>query len=90
VRPPGQVLPDDLFAPLFKHIGAPLEEQHAKDGFLELRGVHLAAQDIGCREEVPLKLRQGELAHNPSYIPSVKSSYRGTVGPRAVERSLNE
>src|SRR5438270_738130 len=66
---PDQVLPDDLLAPLLEHVGAALEEQHAEDVFLEFRGIHLAAQDVGCREEVPLKLRQGELAHRRLVFP---------------------
>ena len=37
-----------------------LEKEHAEDVFLELAGVHLAAQDVGGFEEVAFKLGQGE------------------------------
>lgn len=53
------LLRDDLFAALVEHIGTALEEQHAEDVFLELRGVHLAAQDVGGLEQVAFQLRKG-------------------------------
>ena len=43
---------DDLLPALRELVGAALEEQHAEDVFLELGGVHLAAQDVGGFEEV--------------------------------------
>ncbi len=43
---------DHFGAALFEHIGAALEEQHPKDVFLELGGIHLAAQDVGGFEEM--------------------------------------
>jgi hypothetical protein len=44
---------------LVEHVGAALEEQHPEDVFLELRSVHLAAQDVGGFEEVAFQLWQG-------------------------------
>ncbi len=38
-----------------------LDEQHAEDEFLELAGVHLAAQDVGGLEEEALQLGEGDL-----------------------------
>ena len=49
----GNRLPDPVFiffyllAALVEYVRAPLEEQHAEDVFLELGGIHLAAQNIG-------------------------------------------
>lgn len=51
---------DHLLAPLLEHVGAALEEQHAEDVYLELGGVHLAAQDVGGLEQVALQLGQGQ------------------------------
>ena len=56
----GHLLRDDLLAALVEHVGAALEEQHAEDVFLELRGVHLAAQDVGGLEEVAFELGEGQ------------------------------
>ena len=56
LRNQGQVLGDDFLIALGKDVGAALEEQHAEDVFLELRGVHFAAQDVGGGEEVAFKL----------------------------------
>ena len=39
-------------------VRAALQEQHAEDVFLELRGLHLAAEDVGGGEEVALELRK--------------------------------
>ena len=44
-------------------IGAALQEQHPEDVLLELRGIHLAAQDVRRREQVPLQLRQRQPRH---------------------------
>ena len=41
-------------------VGEPLQEQHAEDELLELRGVHLAAQDICGLEEKRLELGEGD------------------------------
>jgi hypothetical protein len=41
----------DLFATLIEQIAGALEEQHAKDVFLVLAGIHVAAQIIACREQ---------------------------------------
>jgi len=59
---PLDLLGDDLIPPLLEHIRAALQEQHPKDVFLELRGIHLAAQDVGRTEQVALQLGEGELA----------------------------
>jgi hypothetical protein len=45
---------DHLLAALVEDVGAALEEQHPEDVFLELGGVHLAAQDVGSFEEMAL------------------------------------
>ena len=50
----------DLLLALLEDIRAALQEEHAEDVFLELRGVHAPAQDVGGLEEVPLQLVEGE------------------------------
>ena len=35
-------------------VGAALQEQHPEDVLLELRGIHLPAQDVRRREQVAL------------------------------------
>src|SRR5690606_35196069 len=57
---------DNLLATLLEHVGAALEEQHPEDIFLELGGIHLAAQDVGGFEEVALQLGQGQWHGLPS------------------------
>jgi len=47
---------DNFVVPGLEHIGAALQEQRAENLLLELRGIHLAAQDVGGREEVTFKL----------------------------------
>lgn len=44
-------------------VGGTLQEQHPEDVLLELRGVHLPAEDVHGREEVAFELGEGELAH---------------------------
>ena len=39
-----------------EHVARPLQEQRAEDVLLELRGIHLPAQDVGGGEEVPFEL----------------------------------
>jgi alpha-methylacyl-CoA racemase len=56
----GTFLAIGVLAALVEHIGAALEEQHAEDVFLELRGIHLAAQYVGGFEEVAFELGQCE------------------------------
>ena len=51
----------ELFAFAVELIGEPLQEQHAENEFLKLRGVHLAAQDVGGLQEEGLKLGEGDL-----------------------------
>jgi hypothetical protein len=46
--------------PLLEHVGAAFQEQHPEDVFLELGGIHLAAQDVGGFEQVALQLGQGQ------------------------------
>ena len=43
-----------------EHVRAPLQEQHPEDVLLELGGIHLAAQDVGGREQMPLELGERE------------------------------
>ncbi|MNN35242.1 hypothetical protein D3C81_1490890 [compost metagenome] len=51
---------NDLLIALLENVGAALEEQHAKNVFLELRGIHLAAQNIGSLEQMAFQLLQRE------------------------------
>lgn len=51
---------EDPLAASLKDIGGPLEEQHPEDVLFELRGIHLAAQDVGCGEEMSFELRKGK------------------------------
>jgi hypothetical protein len=41
-------------------VGQALQEQHAEDEFLELRGIHLAAQDVGGLEQEGFELGEGD------------------------------
>ena len=47
-----QLSGDDLGMALVEHVRAAFEKQHPEDVFLELRGVHLAAQDVRGLEKV--------------------------------------
>jgi hypothetical protein len=58
--PPFDLLGDHLLEALLEHIRATLQEQHPEDVLLELRGIHLAPQDVGGAEEVAFELIQGE------------------------------
>ncbi len=55
----GEVLPDGGAFQL-ELIGQALEEEHAEDEFLELRGIHLAAQDVGRLEKEGFELGEGD------------------------------
>jgi hypothetical protein len=57
-----------------------LDEQHAEDEFLELGGIHLAAQDVRRLEEKVFKLGEGNL-----FTGHVVSSHRLAV-PRRLAR----
>jgi hypothetical protein len=57
----GEVFPAQLLALAVELVGQALEEEHAEDEFLELRGVHLAAQDVGGLEEEGFELGEGDL-----------------------------
>ena len=50
----------ELLALAVKLVGEALEEEHAEDEFLELRGVHLAPQDIGGFEKEGFELGEGD------------------------------
>ena len=54
----GEVLLAKMLALAVEFIGEALEEQHAEDEFLELGGVHLAAQDVGGLEQETFELRE--------------------------------
>ncbi|MCY1460806.1 hypothetical protein D9M71_783950 [compost metagenome] len=54
------LLSHDLLVALLEYVGAALEKQHAEDVFLELRGIHLAAQNVGGLEQVAFQLLQRE------------------------------
>ena len=47
----GEVLLAELLALAVELVGEALEEEQAEDEFLELRGVHLAAEDVGGFEK---------------------------------------
>ena len=49
---------DHFLAPLVEDVGRALEKQHPEDVFLELGGIHLAAQDVGCFEQMAFQLGQ--------------------------------
>src|SRR5467141_1560336 len=51
---------DDRLPALLEDIGAALQEEHPEDVLLELRGVHLAAENVRSRKEMALELRQGQ------------------------------
>ena len=53
-------LPLELLALAIELIRQALEEEHPKDEFLELRRIHLAAQDVGGLEEEGFKLTEGD------------------------------
>ncbi|WPL17934.1 hypothetical protein Thiowin_02977 [Thiorhodovibrio winogradskyi] len=59
--PQRPLLAQNAFTLLLEGIGTALEEQQAKDVFLELRGIHLAAQDVGGREQMPFQFWECEL-----------------------------
>lgn len=50
----------ELLPLLIKQVAEPLEEQHAKDVFLILRGIHVAAKVIAGTEEKTGKLTESE------------------------------
>ena len=52
----GEILLAQLLALAVEFIRQPLEEQHAEDEFLELGGIHLAAQDVGGLEQEAFEL----------------------------------
>lgn len=60
---PGEVLRVDGVVLLLEDVGASLQEKHPEDELLELRGVHLAAEDIRDGEEMAFKLRKGQACH---------------------------
>ena len=68
-------------------VGQPLQEQHAEDELLKLRGVHLAAQDVGGLQEEELELGKGDLLlfHRlpPLTLPPLRfpSAFRTPAGP---------
>ena len=62
---------------------APLQEQHPEDVLLELRGIHLAAQDVRRREQVAFQLGQGQFPHarRPSCGLTGSLGLAATVAP---------
>lgn len=76
---------DQPFAFFLEHVGAAFQEQHAEDVVLVASRLHLAAQDVRRRVQVPLQLRscqlgQGilaptlEVSQNHEFIPPAGSS----------------
>ena len=47
---------DDLLPAGLELVGGLLQEEHPEDVFLELRGIHLAAKNVGGLEEVAFQL----------------------------------
>lgn len=54
---------DDRLAFLFEDVGGPFQEQDSEDVLLELRGVHVASEDVSGGEEVTFELGEGEHVH---------------------------
>ena len=74
-----QLLGNHLLIALFEYVGAAFEKQHAEDVFLELRGIHLAAQNVGGLEKVAFQLLQceghcGIPCGHPSRMPVLVTS----------------
>jgi hypothetical protein len=57
---PAAISSATIFSALLEHVGAALQEQHPEDVFLELGGIHLAAQDVGGLEQVAFQLWEGQ------------------------------
>ena len=57
----GEVLLAQLLALAVELVGQALQKEHPEDEFLELRSVHLAAQDIRGFEEEGFELGEGDL-----------------------------
>ena len=53
----------ELLAFLVEEVAEPLQEQHAEDVFLVLRGVHVAAQVVAGAEEEAGELAEGQFGH---------------------------
>lgn len=77
------VLLDQLLVAGLEHVGAPLEEQHPEDVFLELRGIHLASEDVGRLEEVPFELGEREPGHGGPALYHIRAP--GWAGCRGWE-----
>ncbi len=60
----GELLFKDPLPARLELVRAALQKEHAEDELLELRGVHLAAQDVRCAEEVTFQLLQREGSHD--------------------------
>ena len=80
----------ELLAFAVELVGEPLQEQHAEDELLELRGVHLAAQDVGGFQKEGLELGEGDffLFHllPPLTLPPLRSpsAFRTTAGAARI------
>ena len=61
LQPLGFILGPKRLAILLELVVQPLQEQHAEDEFLVLRGVHVAPQDVARLEELRFELGQREL-----------------------------
>ena len=53
----------ELLALLIEQVAQPLQEEHAEDVFLVLRGIHVAAQVVAGAEQEAGELAEGELGH---------------------------
>src|SRR6185369_13934434 len=83
-----ELLLEQLLVAGLEHVRAPLQEQHPEDVFLELRRIHLAAQDVSGGEEVAFELGQGQTRHrsacSAACIPAslLPAHASGRAGPR--------
>jgi hypothetical protein len=59
----GLEVPGELFPFLVEQVAQPLQEQHAENVFLVLRGVHISAEVVAGTEEEAGELAKGELGH---------------------------
>jgi hypothetical protein len=85
--PPLEVLPDDLLPARLEDVRGALQEQHPEDVLLELRSIHLAAENVRSRIQVPFQLGKGEapiLERRPPSAPIFIVFARGSYFRSAV------
>lgn len=75
---------EDAGSLLLEHIRGVLQEEHPEGVFLELGGIHLAAQDVRGTEQVPFELWQRQAGHSHEPTSFVSRPARRTEASRAV------